>query len=222
MPVPRWRRHWKERWTKIPAWCGRYSVNNDNIRIKTDGYTILESHCGFAGGTRFSAQHWVMKGRCSGEGPDPPGPEITIELRSQGGKLRVDVGGQTFAYAQKCGELLPDQGRTYWDHNGSKVYLVAERNRRRFYYDAPRPGMQRAGAIKDELLFEGTSDGKGYVGTAFIFNARCGPAAYRASGPILDGGRKVVMRGLAPRIGKDCQVTGHSPDILTFTLSPEH
>ena len=90
-------------WTNTPAWCGRYLVNNDNIRIKTDGYTILESHCGFAGGTRFSAQHWVMKGRCSGEGPDPPGPEITIELRSQGGKLRVDVGGKTFAYAQKCG-----------------------------------------------------------------------------------------------------------------------
>jgi hypothetical protein len=112
--------------------------------------------------------------------------------------------------------------RTNWDHNGSKVYLVVEGNRRRFYYAEPRLGMQRAGAKKDDLLFEGTSDGKSYVGTAFIFNLQCRPTAYRVRGPILDGGRRVVMRGSAPRINNDCQVSGHTPDTLTFTLSPEH
>ena len=66
-------------WTNTPSWCGReYWVNNDNIHIGSDGYRVLESSCEFTGGTRFSSEHWLMKGRCAGEGPDGPGPEITI------------------------------------------------------------------------------------------------------------------------------------------------
>lgn len=210
-------------WTNTPSWCGReYWVNNDNIHIGSDGYRVLESSCEFTGGTRFSSEHWLMKGRCAGEGPDGPGPEITIELRSLGGKLQIDAGGQVLSYAHKCGGASPSGGRTYWDHNGSAVYLVAEGKRRRFYYAAPRPGMQMAGAKEDDLLFEGTADASGYVGAAFIFNPRCGSASYRVSGPILDGGRRVVMRGQAPRLSNDCRVVGHRPDVLTFILSPEH
>jgi hypothetical protein len=41
------------------------------------------------------------------------------------------------------------------------------------------------------------------------------------SGPILDGGRRVEMRGSAPLIGSDCRVTGYKPDALIFTLA-EH
>lgn len=140
-----------------------------------------------------------MKGRCAGEGPDPP-----------------------LSYTFKCDDRSPNRVRTYWYHNGSAVYLVVEGHRRRFYYAAPRPGMQRAGAKEDDLLFEGTSDGKSYIGTAIIFNAQCGSASYRVSGPILDGGRRVVMRGRAPQLNNDCRVSGYRQDVLTFALSPEH
>jgi hypothetical protein len=210
-------------WTNSPSFCGRgYSINNDNAHISAQGYRVLESYCEFTGGTKYSPQHWMMKGSCSGEGPSASGLEIAIELRSQGGQLHINEGGRALAYTYKCGEPSHQRGHTYWNHKGSRVYLVVEGSRRRFYYAVPRPGMQEAGARVDDLLFEGTSDGKSYDGTAFIFNPRCAPAAYRVSGPIHDGGRRVEMRGSAPRIGDDCRVTGYSPDVLIFTLSPEH
>jgi hypothetical protein len=208
-------------WSNTPSFCGQsYSVNNDDIHIGADGYRILESRCDFTGGTKVSSSHWVMRGTCSGEGPNPPGPEISIELRSIGGRLSLKEDGQTTYYALKCGEAAGAPARTYWDHNGSVMYLVAEGRRRRFFYSQPRVGIQEAGAQPNSLLFDGTVSGDRYDGTAFIFNGRCGTFPYHVSGPILDNYRRVVLRGSAPRVNANCEVTSRRADELVFILAP--
>jgi hypothetical protein len=88
---------------------------------------------------------------------------------------------------------------TLWYHNGSLVYLVVEGPSRKFYYKEPREEMLAVGARLGSLLFSGKSNGKKYVGTAYIFNARCGQVPYRVTGPILDNFKRVILRGQAPR-----------------------
>lgn len=62
--------------------------------------------------------------------------------------------------------------------------------------------------------------GDSYSGTAFVFDRRCGQVPYQVSGPILDGGRRVVMRGRAPRVNRQCSVYGYKDDVLEFELLP--
>lgn len=207
-------------WTNTPSSCGQYSTNNVNIRVRRDGYGVLENFCRFTGGQRESATHWRMYATCSGEGGSED-VDVGVELQVVGGKLRLDVGLDTLYYSVKCGSS-PDRAeqRTYWDHNGSVMYLVAEGHKRRFFYSQPRGGIAEAGAETGSLLFEGTSDGSSYVGTAYIFNRACGTFPYRVRGPILDDHRRVVLRGMAPRIGANCAVASHFPDVLEFELEP--
>jgi hypothetical protein len=105
-----------------------------------------------------------------------------------------------------------------WNHNGSTTYLVAQGKQRRFYFEQPRPTMRSVGARPNDLVFEGSVTGQSYSGTAYIFNRRCGKFPYRVSGPILDGGRRVVLRGKAPRVNKSCRVFGSKADTLEFEL----
>jgi hypothetical protein len=107
---------------------------------------------------------------------------------------------------------------TLWYHNGSLVSLVAEGSIRKFFYKEPREEMLAVGARPGSLLFSGTSDNRKYVGTAFIFNQRCGQVPYQVSGPILDNYKRVVLRGRAPVIGSDCRVKKYINDTLEFTL----
>lgn len=107
---------------------------------------------------------------------------------------------------------------TYWDHNGSIMSLQVDGRTRRFYYDQPRPGMAAAGVQPNTLLFVGEVVGSTYVGTAHIFNARCGAFPYRVSGPIEDGGRRVVLTGRAPRVDRNCRIFGYLEDTLEFDL----
>lgn len=107
---------------------------------------------------------------------------------------------------------------TYWDHNGSVVYLVAEGTQRKFYYQMPREGMLQAGASPNSLLFQGEAIGDRYVGEAFIFRKGCGQFGYRVEGPILNEGRGVLLVGKAPRVNAECRVVGTVNDRLLFEL----
>jgi hypothetical protein len=123
--------------------------------------------------------------------------------------------GSTAAIAQSP---TSDTTKTFWDHNGSIVYLLADGAAREFHYSEPRESMIEAGAQPDSLLFKGKSINGLYVGTAYIFNRRCGQIPYDVSGPILDAYVRVVLRGQAPRVGAGCRITGYLTDTLEFTL----
>jgi hypothetical protein len=105
-----------------------------------------------------------------------------------------------------------------WAHNGSTVYLVAQGTSREFHYEQPRAGMIEAGARSGTLLFKGVTREGNYEGIAYIFKHGCNPVPYQVNGPILDGGRRVFMRGQAPNLNTRCQITGYSADNLEFTL----
>ena len=111
-------------------------------------------------------------------------------------------------------ETLPQP--TLWEHNGSILYLIANGSSRELYYKEPRPGIVEAGARPGSLLFSGKSVRGRYVGTAVIFNSRCGQYRYLVSGPILDSYERVVLTGRAPRIAPDCSV--EVDDTLDFRL----
>jgi hypothetical protein len=111
--------------------------------------------------------------------------------------------------------------RSYWAHNGSTIYLVANGNSRELYYDKPIAGMVAAGAQPGTLLFSGRYAGGNYVGTAYVFNKynkRCGPLPYAVSGPVTNDFEKITMQGSKPIADANCSVTREAPDTLVFDL----
>jgi hypothetical protein len=94
---------------------------------------------------------------------------------------------------------------TFWDHNGSVMYLVANGPSREFYYQKPRAGMMEVGARPGSLLFRGGIDNEQYSGTAYIFNPHCGQIPFQVKGPILDNDERIMLTGQAPRFGRNCR-----------------
>jgi hypothetical protein len=124
----------------------------------------------------------------------------------------------TSAFAQSTTPIATTAGRTFWDHNGSVMYLVADGSSREFYYQKPRPGMLEAGAHPDSLLFRGQITEGHLSGTAYLFNAHCGQVPFAVKGPILDNGEKIVLTGQVPRVGRNCQASGEYTSTLEFKL----
>jgi hypothetical protein len=121
----------------------------------------------------------------------------------------------TCAYAQPP-DASPE--RTTWDHNGSAMYLIANGTSREFFYDKPRPGMLEAGAKTGSLLFRGEASQGQYSGTAYIFNLQCGQISFNVKGAILDGGKRILLTGQAPRVARNCQAYGSYSTTLEFKL----
>jgi hypothetical protein len=116
--------------------------------------------------------------------------------------------------------VLAQEGttRSLWSHNGSTVYLLATGAVREFNYEEPRPGMVQAGAHPGAPLFVGRAVRGQYVGTAYIYNARCGRIGYQVSGPILNNYERVVLKGRVPIVARDCRVQRYANDTLEFVL----
>jgi hypothetical protein len=112
--------------------------------------------------------------------------------------------------------------RTFWDHNGSVMYLVANGSAREIYYQKPRAGMWEAGARSGSLLFRGEIDNGGYSGTAYIFNPHCGQIPFQVKGPALDNDERITLTGQAPRVGRDCRAYESYTSNLEFRrLKPD-
>jgi hypothetical protein len=124
----------------------------------------------------------------------------------------------TSAFAQSTTPAATTAEQTFWDHNGSVMYLVANGSSREFYYQKPRPGMLEAGAHPDSLLFRGQIDNGQFSGTAYLFNAHCGQVPFEVKGPVLDNGGRVALTGQAPRVGRNCQASGYYTSTLEFRL----
>lgn len=120
------------------------------------------------------------------------------------------------AQAAQYSGLPEDGAQSYWNHNGSMMYLRAEGPFREFYYQAPKRGMLAVGARPGTLLFSGRAMGQRYDGVAYIFSRDCGPLGYRVTGPILDNDSRVLLRGMAPRVNRNCAIIGYRPDLLEF------
>jgi hypothetical protein len=102
------------------------------------------------------------------------------------------------------------------------VYLIAEGDTRKFFYEKPRPNMIENGVRPGTLLFSGKASNLEYVGTAYIFNRQCGAFPYAVSGPILDDHRRVLLRGQAPRLGRNCEINGYLDDKIEFSYISQH
>ena len=124
----------------------------------------------------------------------------------------------TSAFAQSTTPAATTAERTFWDHNGSVVYLVANGSSREFFYQRPRLGMLEAGARPNSLLFSGQINNGQFSGTAYVFNAQCGQVPFEVKGPILENGGRVALTGQAPRVGRNCQASGYYTSTLEFRL----
>jgi hypothetical protein len=140
----------------------------------------------------------------------------------------VALFSNTSAFAQAPDPIAPTTERSFWDHNGSVMYLVANGSAREIYYHKPRPGMLEAGAHPDSLLFKGQLNDGHLSGTAYLFTANCGQVPFAVKGPIPDR-ETIVLTGQVPRLGRNCQAHSEYTSTLEFKLlktaevaQPEH
>jgi len=113
----------------------------------------------------------------------------------------------------------PASADSYWDHNGSLMRLQANGTQRVFTYEEPRQLMRRAGVTPGTVLFDGRNVGDYYVGRARRFSKDCkAPLVYKVEGPVVDGGSRIVMRGMRQVFASGCRGTGrYVEDVLVFT-----
>lgn len=107
--------------------------------------------------------------------------------------------------------------RSFWDHNGSTLYLVANGKSRELYYDAPHPRMAGVGVRNGTLLFQGVYAAGSYSGTAHIFTRQCGVLPYQVSGPVTNNFEKITLHGQKPVPDANCNIR-YAPDTLEFDL----
>ena len=111
---------------------------------------------------------------------------------------------------------------TFWDHNGSVMYLIANGSTREIYYQKPRAGMLEVGAHSGSLLFRGEIDNGEYSGTAYIFNPHCGQIPFQVKGPASDNDERIMLTGQAPRVGRNCRAYESYTSNLEFRrLKPD-
>jgi hypothetical protein len=119
------------------------------------------------------------------------------------------------------GTALPTfeaQAQSTWTHNGSLVSLQAKGSAREFIYQNPQSGMREEGVTAGTVLFRGNRRGNSYMGTAYVFSARCGALPYPVTGLVSSDDRQVVLRGTAPQVDANCRVAAVRDDVLTFDL----
>lgn len=106
-----------------------------------------------------------------------------------------------------------------WNHNGSLVSLVSAGGKQKIVYEAPRVGLLDAGVKPGTLLFEGQRSGHNVTGTAYQFYRTCKARGFEVSGTTSDDRKTITLKGKAPLLDMNCNVTGSREDILIFTAS---
>ena len=107
----------------------------------------------------------------------------------------------------------------HWNHNGSLVSLVSDKSKQKFFYDTPRVGLLDAGVKPGTLLFEGQRTGLNFEGTAYQFYRTCKARGFPVTGSASDDRRQIILKGKAPVLDLNCNVTGSRDDTLIFTAS---
>lgn len=106
---------------------------------------------------------------------------------------------------------------SYWNHNGSIMYLQAKGNQRVMIYDEPTARMQRAGVRSGTIYFNGIRRGNRYHGTARVFSKDCiYPLEYAVVGQVVTETR-IVLKGTRPSYSSGCRPNGRTTmDTLVF------
>ena len=104
--------------------------------------------------------------------------------------------------AQANPSVRPD----FWEYEGSTLSLVADGNKRKFYYVEPHAVYRNMGVTRGTLFFEGTRAGNSYKGTTYVFSNHCKPIAYAVSGEVSNDDRKITLVGKAPVRDNGCHV----------------
>jgi hypothetical protein len=105
---------------------------------------------------------------------------------------------------------------SYWNHNGSTMGLLMKGNQRILIYIRLRKDLE--GLVEPgTVLFVGESENGRYTGKARRFSRGLPPIEYDVDGPILDGGNKVVLSGLAPIRNPDGSIKNVIEDRLEFS-----
>ena len=108
---------------------------------------------------------------------------------------------------------------SHWNHNGSAVSLVSEGKKQKFFYDAPRVGLLDAGVKPGTLLFDGQRSGQNFEGLAYQFYRTCKAHGFLVTGSTSDDRKTITLKGKAPLLDMNCNVTGSRDDVLIFTAS---
>ena len=87
------------------------------------------------------------------------------------------------------------------------------------FYDTPRVGLLDAGVKPGTLLFEGQRTGQNFEGTAYQFYRSCKARGFPVTGSTSDDRRQITLKGKAPLLDVNCNVTGSRDDTLIFTAS---
>lgn len=104
-----------------------------------------------------------------------------------------------------------------WNHNGSVVSLIAEGTKQKIIYQTPRVGLLDAGVKPGTLLFEGHKTKEGIVGTAYQFYRNCKAHGFQVSGEVNENRNQITLKGKAPLLDFNCNITGTRDDVLIFT-----
>jgi|GEM_PF-2155830 len=111
--------------------------------------------------------------------------------------------------AQPPAQANPLVRPDFWDYEGSTLSLVADGNKRKFYYLEPHAVFRNMGVTRGTLFFDGARAGDSYKGTAYVFSNHCEPIAYAVSGNVSDDDRKITLVGKAPVRDSRCHVVEH-------------
>jgi hypothetical protein len=107
-----------------------------------------------------------------------------------------------------------------WDHNGSKMTLEEDGEKRKLVYTEPREGLDKAGIKPGTVLFTGERKKDGRIaGFAKIFKGNCNPIDYFVEGTLNEANGEIVLQGQAPVYsGQGCEVSGYSDSSDASTL----
>ncbi len=128
----------------------------------------------------------------------------------------------TLAVLMGLGMPAHAAGGSIWDHNGSKMTLEENGDKRKLVYSELREGLDKAGVKVGTVLFNGERKADGRLaGFARIFKGTCNPVDYFVEGTLNESKGEIVLQGQAPvyASGTSCEVTGYSDSSPASTLT---
>jgi Caspase domain len=117
-----------------------------------------------------------------------------------------------------CAASPPAPSDNAWLHNGSAMFMVADGNKRRLHYVAPRKSIKDQGVTPNCMLVDGeVRDGR-FVGKAHIYRERCGQYAYDVVGDYNETLERFELKGPSPIVLENCRVARFEAASANATL----